>query len=116
MLTQSLFSAAMGLKRPNLLRWNSHLDDCLENLSRAHEGLPSDSILAQLVRLQRLADDVGNQISFDEPAAIGMSDKQTQYALKAFERQMGDWEQQTSKPFLSRKRFGTFRVHMGDTN
>ncbi|KAL8966847.1 MAG: hypothetical protein Q9183_003187 [Haloplaca sp. 2 TL-2023] len=91
----------MGLKRPNLLRWNSHLDGCLENLSRAHEALPSDSILVQLVRLQRLADDVGNQISVDEPAAIGMSDKQTQYALKAFERQMGDWEQQTSKTVLS---------------
>ncbi|KAL8786357.1 MAG: hypothetical protein Q9213_002854 [Squamulea squamosa] len=94
-------NAAMGLRRTNLIRWSSHMDDCLEFLNTSSEALPSDSILAEWVRLQRLADDVGNQISGDESASLGISDVKTQYALKGFERQMKEWEKQASKQVAS---------------
>ncbi|KAL9599554.1 MAG: hypothetical protein Q9179_003515 [Wetmoreana sp. 5 TL-2023] len=94
-------SAAMGLRRTNLIRWNSQLDECLNFLNTSPEALPSDSVLVDLVRLQRLADDVGNQISADDSSSVGLPDVKTQYALKGFERQMKDWEQQTSKQINS---------------
>lgn len=77
------------------------MDECLELLNRPPEALPSDSVLVELVRLQRLADDVGNQISMDESSNVGVSDVKTQYALRGFERQMRDWEQQASKQVIS---------------
>ncbi|KAL9007595.1 MAG: hypothetical protein Q9173_007172, partial [Seirophora scorigena] len=90
-------NAAMGLRRSNLIRWSTYMDECLDFLSTSSEALPSDSTLLEWVRLQRLADDLGNQMSVDEWSNIGVSDVKTQYALKAFERQMKDWDKQTSK-------------------
>lgn len=98
-------SAAMGLRRTNLIRWSSHMDDCLDFLNTSSEALPSDSVLVEWVRLQRLADEVGNQISVDESSSLGISDVKTQYALKGFERQMKDWEKQASKQVTSRESY-----------
>ncbi|KAL9038160.1 MAG: hypothetical protein Q9180_003300 [Flavoplaca navasiana] len=94
-------NAAMGLRRTNLIRWSAHMDDCLDVLETSPEALPSDLVLIEWVRLQRLADDVGNQISLDESSSFGISDVKTQYALKGFERQMKDWEKQASKQVTS---------------
>ncbi|KAL8763965.1 MAG: hypothetical protein Q9184_000408 [Pyrenodesmia sp. 2 TL-2023] len=96
-------NTAMGLRRSNLIRWSPYMDECLDYLSTSSEALPSDSILLEWVRLQRLADDLGNQISVDESTDVGMSDMKTQYALKGFERQMKDWEKEASKQKASRK-------------
>ncbi|KAL8665625.1 MAG: hypothetical protein Q9202_002129 [Teloschistes flavicans] len=105
-------SASMGLRRPNLIRWNSQMDDCLESLKTSRDNLPSDSVLVELIRLQRLADDVGNQISLDDSSHMGISDIKTQYALKGFERQMRDWEQQASKQANSTPL--TFNFHVAN--
>lgn len=86
------------------------MDECLDSLSTSSEALPSDSTLLEWVRLQRLADDLGNQISVDESSNIGVSDLKTQYALKAFERQMKEWDRQASKEKESRKFGGACSV------
>ncbi|KAL8949242.1 MAG: hypothetical protein Q9222_004631 [Ikaeria aurantiellina] len=96
-------SAAMGFRRTNLIRWSSYMDDCLDTLNASSEALASDSVLVEWVRLQKLADDVGNQISVEESTNLGISDVKTQYALKAFERQMKEWEKQASKQVTSGK-------------
>ncbi|KAL8755297.1 MAG: hypothetical protein Q9199_003737 [Rusavskia elegans] len=105
-------NAAMGLRRTNLIRWSSHMDDCLDFLNTSSEALPSDSVLVEWVRLQRLADEVGNQISVDESSSLGISDVKTQYALKGFERQMKDWEKQASKQVTSPSL--TFNFHVAN--
>ncbi|CAO1605432.1 hypothetical protein XANCAGTX0491_008950 [Xanthoria calcicola] len=105
-------NAAMGLRRTNLIRWGAHMDDCLDFLNTSPEALPSDSVLVEWVRLQRLADDVGNQISVDESSSLGISDVKTQYALKGFERQMKDWEKQASKQVTSPSL--TFNFHIAN--
>ncbi|KAL8810551.1 MAG: hypothetical protein Q9200_002497 [Gallowayella weberi] len=102
----------MGLRRTNLIRWSSHMDDCLELLSTSPEALSSDPMLLEWVRLQRLADEVGNQISIDESSSLGSSDVKTQYALKGFERQMNDWEKQASKQVTSSSL--TFNFHVAN--
>lgn len=78
------------------------MDECLDFLDTSSEALQSDQVLVEWVRLQRLADDVGNQISMDDSSSSGVSDAKTQYALKGFERQMKDWEKQASKRINSR--------------
>lgn len=73
------------------------MDDCLDFLNTSPDALLTDLTLIEWVRLQRLADDAGNQISEDDTSNVGVSDVKTQYALKGFERQMKDWEKQASK-------------------
>ncbi|KAL8937384.1 MAG: hypothetical protein Q9216_004454 [Gyalolechia sp. 2 TL-2023] len=105
-------NTAMGLRRTNLIRWNEYMDECLEFLNTSPEALPSDLVLVEWVRLQRLADDVGNQISEDDSSNVGISDIKTQYALKGFERQMTDWEKQASKQTNSLSL--TFNFHVAN--
>lgn len=79
------------------------MDECLNDLETSKESLPSDKTFCQWVRVQRRADDLGTQISTDDVSHTSMSDPKIQYALKAFERQMKDWEEQKPAQVTSRK-------------
>lgn len=79
------------------------MDECLNDLETSKESLPSDKTFCQWVRVQRRADDLGTQISTDDVSHTSMSDPKIQYALKAFERQMKDWEKQKPAQVTSRK-------------
>lgn len=94
-------SAAMGTRRQNLIRWTPYMDECLRDLEKSSEAFPSDKVFCQWVRLQKLADDLGAQISTDEISHTDISDQKTQYALKGFERQLVDWEKQKSVEITS---------------
>lgn len=98
-------SAAMGSRRLNLTRWTSYIDECLYDLETSEDALPSDKTFCQWVKLQRLADDLGTQISTDDISHAGISDLKIQYALKGFERQMSDWKKQKPTEVTSRKVF-----------
>ncbi|KAL8718178.1 MAG: hypothetical protein Q9225_004656 [Loekoesia sp. 1 TL-2023] len=105
-------NTAMGLRRSNLIRWSAYMDECLDFLDTSSEALQSDQVLVEWVRLQRLADDVGNQISMDDSSSSRVPDAKTQYALKGFERQMKDWEKQASKRIDSSSL--TFNFHVAN--
>jgi hypothetical protein len=99
-------SAAMSLRRPLLLRWSAYNDECLELLDTAPDALPSDKWLCHLVRIQHIAEEVGFQFSMDDPASvISLSDTKTQYHLKAFERQLEEWQQHAPMDVSQRKAF-----------
>ena len=87
-------SAAMGSRRLNLTRWTSYMDECLHDLETSEDALPSDKTFCQWVKLQRLADELGTQISTDDVSHAGISDLKIQYPLKGFERQISDWKKQ----------------------
>ena len=85
------------------------MDDCLRVLETSDESLPSDLTFCQWMKLQRLADDLGAQISAEDRAYTEMSDPSIQYALKGFERQMQEWEKQKSAQITSRMFLHAFR-------
>lgn len=102
--TETRCSAAMSLRRPLLLRWSAYNDECLELLGSAPDALPSDKWLCHLIRIQHIAEDVGFQFSMDDPASvISLTDTKTQYHLKAFERQLGEWRQHATMDIPQRK-------------
>ncbi|KAI9796185.1 MAG: hypothetical protein M1833_006436 [Piccolia ochrophora] len=90
---------AQSLRRPNLIRWSSHMQECIDVLESSPDALQSDKILCQWVRLQRIVEEVSIQFSMDDPSARigGISDLKIQYALKGFERQLEDWNSQLPK-------------------
>lgn len=95
----------MGSRRLNLTRWTSYIDECLHDLETSEDALPSDTTFCQWVKLQRLADDLGTQISTDDISHAGISDLKIQLALKGFERQISDWKKQKPAEVTSRKVF-----------
>ena len=102
----------MGSRRSNLTRWTSYIDECLHDLETSDEALPSDQTLCQWVKLQRLADDLGSQMSTDDISHAGISAPKIQYALKGFERQISDWKKQKPAEVTSSKifSFGVFTL------
>jgi hypothetical protein len=97
-------NASMGLRRPNLIRWSSFMDDCLKVLENSPEAAPSDKILCQWVRSQHIAEEIGTQFSMDDPvASVSIADSKVQISLKGFERDLENWNSQVPVDIKSRK-------------
>jgi hypothetical protein len=96
-------SSSMSLRRPLLIRWSPYADECVETLMSAPDSLPSDKYLCHLVRGQHITEDVGLQFSMDDPASqVSLTDSNTQFYLKAFERQLADWHDSATKEMLTK--------------
>lgn len=82
-------NVAMALHRPNLIRWNSFMTECIDILESSPEAAPTDKFLCHLVWTHRLAEEVGIQFSMDDPSSfVNVAEPKVQYALRAFEREL----------------------------
>jgi hypothetical protein len=96
-------ASAMGLRRPNLIRWSSYMGECVEVLESSPDAASTDKFLCQLVRNQRIAEEVSIQFQMDDPCAIvNIADPKVQYALRGFERDLEHWSQQVPKDLRTR--------------
>lgn len=76
------------------------MSECISVLESSKEHLDSDRVLCEHVKLQHLNEDIGARFSMDDPsAAIAISDKPVQLAVKRFENQLDDMikDQQRAK-------------------
>jgi hypothetical protein len=82
-------NTSMAMHRPNLIRWSSFMAESVDILESSPDAAPTDKYLCHLVWTHKLAEDVGIQFSMDDPSSgISVGDPRTQYALKAFEREL----------------------------
>ncbi|KAI9787848.1 MAG: hypothetical protein M1816_007415 [Peltula sp. TS41687] len=89
---------SMSLRRPNLLRWTAYMGECVAFLESSAEALESDRKICRWVRVQHIADEVGEKLSMDDPcASVSLSDDTVRSALKGFENQLKDWYTQLPK-------------------
>lgn len=99
------YSASMGLRRPNLVLWDSYTDTCLNEIGYSKDSLPSDKALCEWIRLQRITEDAERQVVRDEISVLGVSDSKAQNWLKGFERKVEDRDTQKSAQVSSCKSF-----------
>ncbi len=97
------YSAFMITRRPNLMRWTSYMDECIQALETPGIGVNSDLYLCQWARAQRIAEGVGQQFFTDDPSAnVDVSDLSVQYIIRGYEQQIDQWKAQI--PSDSRRR------------
>jgi hypothetical protein len=97
-------NAAMGLRRPNLVRWTPFMQDCVDCLESSSEAAPTDPALCNWVRIQHIAEEIGTAFSMDDPTAqISIADQKIQHALKGFEFNLDTWRNQVPPEAQSRK-------------
>ena len=94
-------SISMGRKRPNPVRIDDYLLDCVQVVEEAHDGLPSDKTLCDLVRLQVFADELTPQILPHGNTVIPES--RVRSAHEAFEQRMRDWQEKKGHASASRE-------------
>jgi hypothetical protein len=97
-------NAAMGLRRPNLIRWAPFMEDCVEILETSPDAAPTDRALCSWVRVQHIAEEIGITFKMDDPTAkVTIADATVQYALKGFENNLKQWSSQVPLEAQSRK-------------
>lgn len=85
----------MGMRRPNLIRNDGYLQECMTQLRLSESALNSDKLLCDLVYLQTLADNLSEQILPDHFVAI--SEIKARSAYREFETQKKGWEEQNAE-------------------
>ncbi|GAP91483.1 putative fungal specific transcription protein [Rosellinia necatrix] len=87
-------NVAMALHRPNLVRWQSFMTECMDILESSPEAAPTDRYLCHLVWTHRLAEEVGIQFSMDDPSVfVNITENKVQYALRGFERDLAKYSE-----------------------
>ncbi|TQV97272.1 C6 transcription factor (War1) [Cordyceps javanica] len=94
-------NTAMSLHRPHLIRWTSFMADSMRVLETSPDAAPTDRYFCHLVWTHHLGEQIGAQLSMDDPDAVGaagagtgagagvdIADPRTQYALRALERDL----------------------------
>ncbi|KAI0833917.1 hypothetical protein F5Y06DRAFT_181286 [Hypoxylon sp. FL0890] len=91
-------NVSMALHRPNLIRWQAFMTECMDILESSPQAAPTDRYLCHLVWTHRLAEDVGIQFSMDDPTVfVNVSEQKVQYALRGFERDLAKYSESIPK-------------------
>lgn len=86
-------NVSMAQRRPNLLRYTKFMGECVEVLENSPDAVPSDRVLCQWVKLQKIAEEIGIGFAFDDPnATVYIEDAPVQFSLKGFARQLEEWK------------------------
>lgn len=99
-------NTAMSLHRPNLIRWSPFMTESLEMLRTSPDAYPTDKYFCHLVWTHRMAEDIGVQLSMDDPdTAVNIMDARTQYTLRGLERDLDKYIATVPKDMMQRESF-----------
>ena len=91
---------SMRLKRPNILLFNSWMEERLNMLEKS--PLQADQRTLAWLKLQRIADEANTAFGFDDAStSFSLSELRMQMILRIFERRMHDWKKSVSKDVLT---------------
>ncbi|KAJ8110318.1 hypothetical protein OPT61_g6808 [Boeremia exigua] len=91
---------SMRLKRPNILLFNSWMEECLTMLEKS--PLQADQRTLAWLKLQRIADEANTAFGFDDAStSFSLSELRMQMILRIFERRMHDWKKSVPKDVLT---------------
>ena len=97
-------NTAMSLHRPNLIRWTPFMTESFNILRSSPDAAPTDKYLCHLIWSHRMAEDIGVQLSMDDPdASVNILDPRTQYTLRGLERDLDVYVGSVPQEMMQRK-------------
>jgi hypothetical protein len=109
-LTLYIISAgfSMRLKRPNILLFNSWMEECVGMLDKSK--LLDDRRIIAWLKLQRIADEANTAFGFDDAStSFSLSELRMQIILRIFDRRMQDWKKSVPNEVMTK--FLTIEYH-----
>jgi hypothetical protein len=83
----------MVLRRSIRFDWTKYTEDCIEDFMTNPDAAPTDRLLCQHVKLQRICEEVGQQFRMhDASAIISLDDAQVAYNVRHFENELKRWK------------------------
>ncbi len=87
------YSVSLSMRRPNMLRYNTWVDECTE-LLEVTASTANKSLIAW-VKLLKITEEIGTTFSFDDLDNIAnLSEYRVQLMLKSFEKAFAVWERE----------------------
>ncbi|KAF2710195.1 hypothetical protein K504DRAFT_430539 [Pleomassaria siparia CBS 279.74] len=91
---------SMRLRKPNILSYNSWMEECLSLLQKSPKL--DDKRVVAWVQLQRIADEANTAFGFDDAStSFSLSELRLQVILRLFEKRMEDWKKSVPRGVLS---------------
>jgi hypothetical protein len=82
----------MSMRRPNMLRYNSWIDECLEVLANHTNAYPLDKILVGWVKLLKITEEIHTTLSFEDLGNIVcLSETRVKLMVNGFEKALETW-------------------------
>ncbi|KAE8139791.1 hypothetical protein BDV38DRAFT_280708 [Aspergillus pseudotamarii] len=86
-------NTSMSLRAPNVMRWTHCMGECVEVLETSPDAFPSDRILCQHIRLQRITEEATMQLSRKSASdSLSSRAKHIQASHRLAKRQLWDWK------------------------
>lgn len=99
-----LNSVAVNMRRPNMLRFNSWMKECVNFLENLPMATVFDKRLIARVRLQNIAEEFASSLSLEDPDDSSIVlDSRTQLTVKAFERRLKTWKESVEPEIINGK-------------
>ena len=96
MVAADSFSVSMSMRRPNMLRSNKWINDCLESVANNPRASTLDGYLVQWVRIFKILEEIGLSLSFDDPSNMAdLSEPIVQLKVTGFEKALEVWKKTT---------------------
>ncbi|KAJ5392528.1 hypothetical protein N7509_008018 [Penicillium cosmopolitanum] len=80
-----------ALRRTQLLRWSSYMDECVETLKTHPDALPTDRQAIWWVKLAFIMEDASTQLSDDTEKLSSFIDSKVRYTIRGFSNQLSQW-------------------------
>lgn len=92
----NLHSVSMSLRRPNMLRYSSWIQECLETITSNPKISKLDRLLIYWVKLLKISEDIGTAFRFDDPGNMpDLSEARAQIMMGGFEKKLEDWKKES---------------------
>lgn len=86
-------SIAMSLRRPTMIRYSNYIGESIKLLETSPEARPSDRMLIEMAKLQKIGEDVFLTFEFEDPAAnISITEPRIQLSLRSFIQRLEEWK------------------------
>lgn len=84
---------AMSMRRPNMLRFNKWINECLESVANNPRATKLDTYLVHWVRVTKIQDELGQSLSFDDPSNMAnLAEPMVQLKVTGFEKTLEAWK------------------------
>ncbi|RPB03061.1 hypothetical protein L873DRAFT_1826418 [Choiromyces venosus 120613-1] len=88
-------NVSMALRRPNMLRFTPFMEECVRELESNPLAEKTDISLANWVKMQKIAEDVGNEFAFDQvDAVVSLQEERVQLKLQEFNARLKAWKEE----------------------
>lgn len=97
-------NASTGLRRPTLIQWSPYIAESIEVLETSPLAVPSDKIIAQWARSQRIMETIMPHFRLAEDNSnVTLADPNIQASLAGYEQELDEWRDQVPAECRGRK-------------